>query len=282
MKKILFPTDFSAAAENAFIYALQLADHFNSEVIVLHVYNLVDALDIYAPYNMGDLYERLRENKWKNYQDSVEPLKTFAQEKDLGHIKQVYVMEEGALIESIINVAKRDEVDMIVMGTTGAYGFKEIFLGSVAGELLENAPCKVLAVPDEAVFDGKIDNIGFTTTYQEEEKQALLELLEWTNPMEAMIHVVNVDLSHTEFYLNRMDQLQSEFTSQNRLNFDVVQGTDFTEAITTYLVNQKIDILAMVTHKRNFIQELFNYSRAKTLSYHSKTPILSLPIEQSS
>ena len=277
MNNILFPTDFSKAAEHAFIYALKLADHYNANVTVLHVYNLVDAADIYAPYNIDKLYEQLRENKWKNYQDSVEPLKKIASDNGLDHIKQSYVMEEGLLIESILKVANRDNVDLIVLGTTGAYGFKEIFLGSVAGELLENAPCKVLAVPDEAVFDGKIDHIAFTTTYKKEEKKALLDLVEWTEKLSAQIHVVNVDLSHTEFYLNRMDELQEEFESVDRLSFDVVQGTNFTEAISTFLDNQKIDALAMVTHRRNFIQELFNYSRAKTLSYHSKTPILSIP-----
>lgn len=277
MKNILFPTDFSKAAEHAFIYALQLADKYNAQLTVLHVYNMVNAVDIYAPYNVEQLYAQIRENKWKNYQDSVDPLKQIAQENGLGHIEQYYVMEEGLLVDTILGVARRDQVEMIVLGTTGAYGFKEIFLGSVAGELLENAPCKVLAVPDDAVFDGVIDHIAFTTTYSEEEKEALKDLITWSQPLNAQIHVVNVDLSHTEFYLNRMDQLQEEFSDYEQLSFDVVQGTDFTESISTFLNEHQIDAVAMVTHKRNFIEELFHYSRAKTLSYHSKTPIISLP-----
>lgn len=279
MKNILFPTDFSKAAEHSFIYALKLADHYNATVTILHVYSLVNHVDVYAPYHIEQLYEQIRENQWKNYHDSVAPLKEIAAANNLAHIQQLYVMEEGLLIDTIIDVAKRDKVDMIVLGTTGAYGFKEIFLGSVAGELLENAPCKVLAVPDEAVFDGVIDNIALTTSYQEEEKNALLQLMDWSSPLNATIHVVNVDLAHTEFYLNRMDDLKEEFADRDNLNFDVIQGVDFTAAITEYLENQKVDILAMVTHKRNFIQELFHYSRAKTLSYHSKTPILSIPAD---
>ncbi len=277
MKKILFPTDFSKAAEHAFIYALKIADQFGASVTVLHAYNLINAVDLYAPYNLDELYEQLKESKFENYKDAVKPLKQIAEENGLDHVEQYYVMEEGVVLEAILRIAERDNIDMIVLGTTGAYGFKEVFKGSVAGELLENAPCKVLAVPEEAVFDGVIDNIGFTTSYKEEEKKALLDLEQWSKTFNAQIHVVNVDLAHTEFYLNRMDELEEEFADHDHLNFSVVEGTDLMEALTNFLEDQQIDILAMVTHKRNFLQELFHYSRAKVLSYHSKTPILSLP-----
>ena len=277
MKNILFPTDFSEAANRAFIYALNIARNWESTITTLHVYSPVDVMDVYAPYGMPEIRESLRKNQFKNYLDAVEALKKMAEEHGFGDVKIKHIMEEGPTVKSIVDVAEKEATDLIVMGTTGAHGLKELFLSSIAAEVLENAPCMVLAVPQDASFDGQIDNLAFTSSYKEEENKALMKFVEFAKPFEADIHTVNVDLSHTEFYLNRMDQLQSEFSDQEYMTFSVVEGTDFYQSLTKFLEEKEVDILAMVTHKRNFIQELFHYSKAKMMSYHSKTPVLSIP-----
>lgn len=54
---------------------------------------------------------------------------------------------------------------MIVMGIIGVCGFKEIFMGSVVGEVLENVNCLVLVIFEKVVFDGEIDDIVFVVNY---------------------------------------------------------------------------------------------------------------------
>jgi hypothetical protein len=61
------------------------------------------------------------------------------------------------------------------------------------------------------------------------------------------------------------------------MSFHVLDGTDFQSLLTDFLDEMQVDIVAMVTEKRNFWQELFHYSKTKSLSYHSLTPILSIP-----
>ncbi len=277
MKKILFPTDFSEAANRAFIYALNIARKWDAQIMTLHVYSPVDVMDVYAPLGMPDVQESLRKSQFKHYLEAVESLKKMAEEHGFGEVKIKHIMEEGPTVQTIVEVAEKESMDIIVMGTTGAHGLKEIFLSSIAAEVLENAPCMVLAVPHHAVFDGVIDNLAFTSSYREEEKKALMEFVKFAQPFEADIHTVNIDLSHTEFYLHRMDELQTEFSDHDHMTFSVVEGTDFYKSLTKFLEEKEVDILAMVTHKRNFIQELFHYSKAKLMSYHSKTPVLSIP-----
>lgn len=55
------------------------------------------------------------------------------------------------------------------MGIIGVCGFKEIFMGSVVGEVLENVNCLVLVIFEKVVFDGEIDDIVFVVNYQDEE-----------------------------------------------------------------------------------------------------------------
>jgi nucleotide-binding universal stress UspA family protein len=185
-------------------------------------------------------------------------------------------MEEGETISSIIDMAKKEEADLIVMGTTGASGLKEIFIGSVAAEIMENAPCPVFAVPRDAKFDGRLDRIGFTTEFKKEEKLALEFLHKWAKPFEADIYCVHADLKHIEPLAHRMDELKAEFLEWRDVHFDVVDSTDLESAVTAYMAEYRIDVLAMVIHKRNFFQEIFSYSQTKKMAYHLKTPILAL------
>jgi hypothetical protein len=74
-----------------------------------------------------------------------------------------------------------------------------------------------------------------------------------------------------------MDVFSADFAENDSIAFHVLDGTDFQTVLTNFLDEMEIDIVVMVTEKRNFLQELFHYSKTKALSYHSRTPILSLP-----
>ncbi|MCG8327248.1 MAG: universal stress protein [Chitinophagales bacterium] len=278
MKKILFPTDLSEAANKAFIYALHFADKLNASLIALHVYYKPEVKAASLPRTLEEFYKTFDLEEFENYKDAIPALRDIQDANGFNHLNISHTLVGGdRIVDAILDSAKKEEADIIVMGTTGARGLKEIFLGSVAGEVLENAECLVLAVPENATFDGVIDNIGMTTTYHEEEKEALKKVLNITAPFEPTIHCVNVDLAHIEPFTKRMDAFSAEFANVANINFDAIDGNNIQEVLAGFMEGRKVDMLAMVTHKRNFLQELFNYSRTKQMSYHSKTPILSIP-----
>lgn len=277
MKKILFPTDLSDAAERAFIYALHLASKLEAEIVTLHVYRKPDLKAATLPNTLSDFYATYDLDQFENYKDSIPVLRQLAEEHGFGHLNIFHALEEGIVVPTILKYIERDEIDLVVMGTSGAWGLKEILTGSVAGELLENAPVPVLAVPEGIQFDGSINQVAFCTSYKEEEKLALDKVIQLFAPFQANIHCLNVDLGHIEFYTKGMEQFQEAFAQYTNLEFHVLEGTDINDAITAYMQERHIDLLAMVTHKRNFFQELFNYSHAKLMSYHSDTPVLSIP-----
>jgi len=276
MKKILFPTDFSEMSTKAFIYALKLADKTGAGITTLHVYKKPQIGAHHLPSTMQSFFETFDWHEFESYKRALPPLRKIAEENNLTNVEMVHVMREGEkLIETIIDVAREDESDMIVMSTSGAEGLKEIFLGSFAGEVLENAHIPVLAVPKDATFDGHLNNIAFTISYKEEEKLALKKVLELRQWFDFELHCINVDTAHVEFHNKRMDQIKEEFGSYDKIHFVVLEGTDMFKVLTEYMDEKEIDILAMTTHKRTFLQELFEYSRTKYLAYHSKVPILS-------
>ncbi len=274
MKKILFPTDFSAAAQNAFIYALHFADKLDAEITTIHAYQSPRLGHANLPKTLMDVYESIQMETFEDYKDAIPLLRGIAEENNLSHISLYHVMREGEILPVILNFAKANQFDMIIMGTEGVSGLTEIFVGSVAGEVIENANCPVLVVPEEAKFKGKLERIAITTEFAEDEKEVIGRVYELAKLFDANIFCIHVDVAHIENYAHRMKRLQEELTDYVGIEFEVLQGLDVESAISKFVNSQQVDILAMLTHKRNFIQELFNYSMTKKMAYHLDTPIL--------
>lgn len=275
MKRILFPTDFSPVADRAFIYALKVADAIQAALLVLHVYEL-PRLRSNLPFTIRELYENIEKEAYKDFQSNLPHLDAIANANDLIHLSVSYAIREGDRLDTINRTAKAEQVDFIVMGTKGATGLRETLIGSVAAEVMENAPCPVLAVPEDAVFDGHLDHMAFTTDFKDSDTVALKKMLDFAGLFSAKVFCVNVDVSHTEFYLKRMEQLRIAFRENQNLSFEVLEGSNIEKAVFDFMEKEHIDLLAMVTQQRNFIQELFHYSQTKQLAYHTRVPILAL------
>jgi nucleotide-binding universal stress UspA family protein len=276
MIKILFPTDFSEAANHAFIYALQFADKINAEIHTFHVIPEPNVKGAHLPNTMKEVSESIKAEEFEEYQKYIPQLREIAEVNGFSNVVLKHNMVFGDPKIRILKEAEKTEADLIVMGTKGAGWLKEIFLGSVAGEILENAPCPTLAIPAKANFDGKIDKIAFTTNYEAREVMGIKNLMRFANFFEAEVYCIHVDTSHTENLTHKMDQFKALVPEHDRLHFKSVEGLRLEQSLIQFVDENNIDILAMMTQKRNFFEELFNYSRTKSMSYHSKIPILSV------
>ena len=275
-KPILFPTDFSSAADHAFIYALQLADKLNTPIYTLHSYSLPDVRGAHLPHTLQEVYDSMDMEELETYQDNIPHLRRIAESNNMGHVDIKHILAQGSVLDTINTYADRENAQVIVMGTTGATGLKAL-IGSTAGEVMEKAPCPVLGVPDEAKFDGNINNIAITTNFQDEEIKALNWLIGFTETFDCQYHVFNVDLGKIESFRNRMEAFREKCGDRDDLNFYVLDGTDFNETAVRFFNEHHIDLLGMITHRRNFFQELFRFSYAKNLIYHTELPVLAMP-----
>ena len=147
MKTILFPTDFSDAASRAFIYTLHLARKLEARVITLHVFQRPDISGLmHIPRGLEELYNSIDLYEFENYRDAVPVLDGIQRDKGFTDIEVVHTIHEGKTIDTILARARAEEAGLIVMGTTGARGLKELLLGSVALKVVQNADCTVVSV----------------------------------------------------------------------------------------------------------------------------------------
>ena len=146
IQSILVATDFSEAAQHAVDYAVDLAQHFEAEVIVLHAYNV--EVPIASPMMSGGyvLPDGFFEEIGKQARLQVESQAKKIVEQGV-RATGIALDEPAAL--AITEEAKQRGVDMIVMGTRGLTGLKHVALGSVADKVVRMAPCPVLTIAED-------------------------------------------------------------------------------------------------------------------------------------
>lgn len=275
MKKILFPTDFSKSTEKAFVYALNLAKQLDATITTLHAYQKPDVGAFVLPTTLQRFYDGIDWNEFENYQNTIPSLRQIAIDNQLENIEINHAMVDGETIEVIKKVAI--DYDLIVMGTAGASILKEIFVGTVSGEVMEVAPCPVIVIPEKAVFDGRIDKIAVTIEFSEEDGKVLKKVLELADVLSAKVEAIHIDITHTGKLTNKIQLFRDAFHHVENLQFTELEGKNIVETIAIYAENENIDLITMVTHQRGFMEELLNYSHAKEMTYQHKIPVFAIP-----
>lgn len=281
MKKILVPTDFSDNAMKALLYAAEIAKKNGAIIFLLHVIEPVgiNLRQHYTPFYNRYLDESGNTGLWEL--DSIRNNIASA----YPDIKMETKIVEGATAISIVDFAESNQIDLIVMGTKGATGMTEIFIGSVAADTIGRTKVPVLAIPDEYVMEVP-DAILFATNNFEENKDLLNKIVEVSKLFSTTIHVavfVDTDNAEASDYLfntrqlNRyMEFLQKTFPGVSFLG-ELLEGEEFEEVIKKYDDKNEVDIIAMITYPKNIWERLMKKSVTKKMAFHSKIPVLAIP-----
>jgi len=146
-KKILVPTDFSACADHAFAYALDLARRHAAAVDLLHVVGPLEG-SAYSP-----LYYSPEAAVRHSTPDTLiyEHLMATIDRHDTAGVRVDPVQRRGtAIAPTILDFAEKEYIDLIVMGTQGRRGMQRFLIGSLVEKIVRWAPCSVLTVREGA------------------------------------------------------------------------------------------------------------------------------------
>lgn len=273
MKKILVPIDFSDTSVNAFVYALEMANVLKAEIILLHTFELPIVDSQSMPINYATIYEAIELTNFDHFKAELPKLRVLAESRGLDHIQLNHILMDGDLVYNIKKVVKQENIDFVVMGTKGATGWIDTFIGTNAGSVIADVQVPVLSVPLSAQYK-KIDTIAFTTRFREKDIEALIKVLFFAKKMKAQVKCVYIKTPSSDVTEETIKRWESHFDEEEPLQFVIVPGSDVKAAISNYLEQHPIDLLAMLTYKRNFFVELFSNTTTQKLSYHLKTPIL--------
>lgn len=274
MKKILFPTDFSEVATNAFVHALEFAKIVKGELILLHTFELPVYDNQFFPENYNVLFDSLQLSEFDMFKEEIPKLHAIAEERNLDKIKMSHRLMDGSLLYNIKKAIKEEKIDFIVMGTSGATGWEAFFLGTNTGNVLTAVDVPVMSVPLEAEFK-KIETIGFTTRYRAKDKKALKDVLVIAKKMDAKVRCLYVKTNNSDVSEATIKHWEEEFAKEPVV-FSIIPSDNVADTILDFVLFKDIDILAMLTYKRNFFVELFKPSLTQKFSNRLDIPVLAM------
>ncbi len=274
MKKILFPTDFSETSNNAFVYALQLAKNLNAEVITLHVYELPMVDYINVPAYLADIYETVEMSTFQNYKGQIPILRDIAAQHHLDDIKISNVLMDGDLVSTILQLIKEENIDYVVMGTKGATGLKETFLGSSTGGVMTDSKAIVLGIPEQSTYR-PIKRITFTTRFRDKDRKALRKVVDFAKGFGAHVDCIYIKSPKSDVKEVVIADWKLMF-SESDVTFHIIESNDVEQSILDFTEQNNTDVLAMLHYKKGFFEGLFTKSLTKKLAFHIKIPLLAM------
>lgn len=277
MLKIILPTDFSENAYNAMSYAMKLFAEKETTFYLLNtytpaVYQAEYVLHSPAQVGLGDDYqarsmERLEIIKERLQLEFPNPKHTFFTHSAF-----------NTVVEEVQDCVTQEDADLIVMGTQGATGAQEIFLGTHTMHVIKKAKCPVLVIPSGFEYE-RPKEILFPNDFEVSLDPAHLEVLLDI----AKIHMSGIEVIHvssgndlTEKQAANKLKLDRCLTEVSHLFHDL-PSQEIISGINSFQQKTRVNLLVMIRNKHTFIEKLFIEPVIKKIAFHVNIPFLVIP-----
>ncbi|CAL2082673.1 universal stress protein [Tenacibaculum sp. 190524A05c] len=275
MKRVLVPVDFSNQSENALITAANFAKKFDFELVILHMLEISNAVVTNNVTTKETIfYLKLIEKKLNEFLD-----------KDyLRDIKITPIIKHYKIFSELNELYEEEKITFVMMGSQGATGFKELFIGSNAQKVIRNSDVPVLVIKNKPMHT--FENAIFACDFSEDSIDAYKKARKFAKRINCKMKMVYVNTPSKSFKSSaEMREIVREFfekagTSAHHIK-DVQYISDYTieSGIINFAKNHNADIIAMATHGRKGLAHFFDGSITEDVANHSPLPVLSFKIE---
>ncbi|MEM1326398.1 MAG: universal stress protein [Bacteroidota bacterium] len=271
IKRILFPTDFSEAAQTAFQYTLAFAKHLNASVEVIHA--------IAPDYSAAELTVAPTNATQTKLEISEAIIKDFvkigqAQSETNDVLVTISESKVGNPVNIIVQEAKEKAIDLIMLGSHGLDSWIERVFGTFTTNVIEHAPCSVLVLPKTSSVK-TLSKVLFASSLSKEDYRSLDAVTNMLYPFSPAYHVLHIsDEGDTAISLTEL----SDYFGAQKPSLDVTFHESRHESVTDGLMNfiqtHHINLLSIYLPERNFFERLFTSSTTKDVVVQSDLPVL--------
>ncbi|WP_369886280.1 universal stress protein [Aquimarina sp. AD10] len=276
IKSILVPTDFSEQAESALKVAAQIAKKNDAQIYLLHILelpmHLSDLMSSGAPapapeaiFFMKQTHKKFEEVLEQDYLKDIEVIETVSFED---------------VLNGVIDSSKKNNVDIIIMGSHGSSGFEELFIGSNAEKIVRTSKKPTLVIKEDCeIFE--VNDFVYATNFDNEDKPSLIAADEFAKSIGAKLHLV---------WINTANGFKTTYETESKMN-DLISGlpidnytlniyNDITveKGILNFAESINAGMIGISTHGRKGISHFINGSLGEDVVNHAKRPVLTFKI----
>ncbi|HEY5691414.1 MAG TPA: universal stress protein [Cyclobacteriaceae bacterium] len=271
MKKILVPCDFSDSAIQAFKFAIEIANQSKGEIALLNVVELpVIHENVMMPtFSFEDTY--LKEMKDRADVDFAKMKSKWSKD---GPKVSTHV-EYGAPTPTISQFIKEKKIDLVIMGTKGASGLKEFFVGSNTEKVVRWSPVPVISLK-KSVKVSSIKNIVFPSALLEDEEVLTMRVKELQGFFKAKLNIVYVNTPsnfRTDVITRSMMKDYAKRFMLKDYTLNIYNDLNEESGVAHFVNEIKGDMIAMSTHGRKGLNHLMSGSIAEDMVNHLELPI---------
>jgi nucleotide-binding universal stress UspA family protein len=276
MKKILVPIDFSEQSKCALKHAASIAKKNQSEIYLLHMIDLPSGeIDIESHTDASSPAKLLFLEK------THEKMKEFMSFDFLQGIPVYEEVRFHKTFSGIINYSKELNCDLIVMGSQGASGLKEMFIGSNTEKVVRNSDIPVWVIK-KGVEISLPEKFLFASDFSDEMKPAFGRFLNFISKFDnSRVDLVFINTIHnfetTQETSTRMRAFVMDFDMPD-YTLNIYNDRSIEKGILNFANEMASDVITLVTHQRKGLESFFNESISEDLVNHALKPVLTFKV----
>lgn len=277
MKKIIVPIDFSEYSEYALETAAMLAKKNKAEVLALHMLEMSEAILTRAGTDMQMetlFFLQLAEKKFKE----------FLNKDYLNNVKVTPIVKHFRVFSEVNDVAKEYGADLIVMGSHGASGIKEFFIGSNTEKVVRHSNIPVMVIKHNPILTD-FEHVVFACDFSDDAVKPYINATKFFKKLGSKMHLIYVNLPNESFRSTlEMESKVNAFFKKAEGSLDHYNGVKF---FSDYTIEQGIlnyaniigaDLIALATHGRTGLAHFFEGSISEDIANHSVLPVITFKV----
>ncbi|SEL10282.1 Nucleotide-binding universal stress protein, UspA family [Aquimarina amphilecti] len=274
MKNILLPTDFSENSRNAINYAMRF---FENELCTFYILNVQKA-SLYMTDDLmaAPMNTSVHQSVINTSKEKLNELTKYLQ-KETTNQKYSFkgITDYDVFTDAIKQAVKSKKIDLVIMGSNGATGAREVVFGSNTLNVIRKVDCPVLVIPQGYVFENLKtvlytidDNDHFNT-------EGMDPLVDTVTKYKSSLRILKIkeDDTVTIAEFDDKKQLKDFFKNINH-TFHSITNVPSALAIDSFVQIMNIDMNAMFIQKETFIERFFYGSETSKISYRTRVPLL--------
>lgn len=277
IKKILVPTDFSEQAENALRVAADMARKHGSEINLLHMLELpMDLVDGAYGGSKSDLPEAIFFMKLAH-----QKFETMMSAPFLDGINVYETAEFDGAFDGIMDYAKKYEADIIVMGSHGASGLQEFFIGSNTEKVVRNSDIPVLVIKNRHEAFA-LNNFVYATDFEDDNHTAFKQAVAFAKDSNVTLHMLYVNTPNNFKTTHDIEEQMKAFMAKESgfddFTLNIYNDTKVESGILHFAEMVNAGIIGIATHGRKGLAHFLNGSLSEGLVNHAQRPVITFKI----